>query len=126
MRVHCDAIMHCGPWHCLASSFCVFPASSLLFSQKYQQNYKAFKIQNLSRTKKEYRPKEQSNFMYSSTCKNNKINRLGILRICFFEFELVIIGLCSSRPVDQWPCRRLQRRAAACLIPTSRSGLKLY
>ena len=29
------------------------------------------------------RQKEQSNFIYSSTCKNSKINRLVIRRICF-------------------------------------------
>ena len=30
------------------------------------------------------RPKEQSNIIYSSTCKNSiKINRLAIRRICF-------------------------------------------
>ena len=30
------------------------------------------------------RPKEQSNIIYSSTCKNSiKINRLGTRRICF-------------------------------------------
>jgi hypothetical protein len=31
-----------------------FPASSLLFSQKYKQNYRAFKIQKLPESKKEW------------------------------------------------------------------------
>jgi hypothetical protein len=46
--------MRCGPWHCLALSvFFHRLTSSLLFSQKYKQNYGAFKIQNLSESKKE-------------------------------------------------------------------------
>jgi hypothetical protein len=40
----------CG--HCLALSL-FFPASSLLFSQKYKQNYRAFEIQKLPESKKE-------------------------------------------------------------------------
>jgi hypothetical protein len=44
--------MHCDLWHCLALSL-FFPSSSLLFSQKYKQNYRAFKIQNLPESKKE-------------------------------------------------------------------------
>jgi hypothetical protein len=55
---------------------CFPPASSLLFSQKYKQNYRAFKIQKAGRN----RPKEQKNSI--------KINRIGIRRICFcFEFK---------------------------------------
>jgi hypothetical protein len=54
------------------SGFCralsVFsPASSLLFSQKYKQNYGAFKIQIIRKQEVKERPKEQSNFIYSST-----------------------------------------------------------
>jgi hypothetical protein len=49
MRVHCDAVRG------TAIALSVFPpASSLLFSQtEYKQNYRAFKIQNLSESKKE-------------------------------------------------------------------------
>ena len=51
-------------------------------SQKYKQNYGAFRIQNLSEGKKE-QTKGTEQFIYSSTCKNSKINRLVIRRICF-------------------------------------------
>jgi hypothetical protein len=52
MRVQFDAIMHCDLWHCFALSLPP-PASSLLFSQQYKQNYGAFKIPNLAESKKE-------------------------------------------------------------------------
>jgi hypothetical protein len=52
MRLHCDEIMHCGLWHCLALSV-FFPASCPRFSQEYKQNYRAFKTEHLSESKKE-------------------------------------------------------------------------
>jgi hypothetical protein len=71
--------MHCDLWHCFALSLSPPPASSLLFSQKYTQNYRAFKIRKFIRKQEGIDQKEQSKFFYSSKC---KINRLGIRRIC--------------------------------------------
>ena len=55
MHVHCDAVMHCDPWHCFSLSVPPPPPppSSLLFSQEYKQNYRAFKIQNVPESRKE-------------------------------------------------------------------------
>jgi hypothetical protein len=46
ISVHCDAIMHCGPWHCLASLS--------VFFHGFGKTIAFFKIQNLSESKKEY------------------------------------------------------------------------
>jgi hypothetical protein len=77
MRVHYNAVLHCGLRDCLGVSVPP-PASALLFSKKYKQNYRAFKIQIFSR--RINRLEEQSNFISSFTY---KLNQLGIRRICF-------------------------------------------
>jgi hypothetical protein len=53
MRVHYNALTHCDLWHCLGFSVPPPPPSSLFFSQKYKQDNRGFKIQNLSDSKKE-------------------------------------------------------------------------
>jgi hypothetical protein len=43
----------CGTALLSLQSRCFFPASSLLFSQRYKQNSRAFKIENVSESRKE-------------------------------------------------------------------------
>jgi hypothetical protein len=55
---------------------------SLLFSQRYiNQTIELSKYKMYQKAGRN-RPKEQSDIIYSSTCKNS-INRLSISRICF-------------------------------------------
>jgi hypothetical protein len=64
-------------------TFCVFPGLHLCFLAKTITKtieHLKYKIDQKARRN---RPKEQSNIIYSSTCKNSiKINLLGIRRIC--------------------------------------------
>ena len=81
MRVHCDTST-CHLWQSLALSV-FLPGFNLCFLakniNKTIEHLKYKMYQNAGRN----RPKEQSNIIYSSTCKNSiKINRLGIRRIC--------------------------------------------
>jgi hypothetical protein len=77
--------MHCVPWHCLALS--VFsPLHHGFLAKNINKTIELLKYKMYQKAGRD-RPKELSNIIYSSTCKNCiKINRLGICRI-YFCFE---------------------------------------
>jgi hypothetical protein len=81
--------MHCDLWHCFDLSLSPPPASSLLFSQKYTQNYRAFKIRKFIRKLEGIDQKEQSNF---SIVLSSKLTGLASV-----EFVVVSTGFGQKR-----------------------------